>query len=183
MAQPQRTPQITFTWLDGTQIQFVSDYEDWSARELRQADAIAEGPVGRLSALAFRGIQIVVSVARATGQRIAEVDAQLTVRQLSKISAEINARMNEIADQAQAAAGHAVAAAAAPAEQPAQAGIASDQAPAQEPPASTSRVVDFTAHSTITVAATDPGPAAAAAPAGDGGEVLSPSSAGSVQPA
>jgi hypothetical protein len=85
---------LTFTH-DGRQIEWLSDIDGWSMRELRDAEALAGGQIGTLSVTTFKGIVAAVSIARATGLRVATVDAELKFGDVSRISDELNAQVLE----------------------------------------------------------------------------------------
>jgi len=143
----------TFTWTDGTQVLWIDDTDEWTSAELRQVEALAGGTMASLSQTSVAGLMICVSVARATGQRIAEVDRALTFGAIRRIREEMAAKDQEAADRAAEAA-------------------AAEAAEAADAPPLNGRVVEFTGTATIPVAGAD----------GEDGEVLSPTSAGSEQP-
>jgi hypothetical protein len=119
--------QRTFTW-DGVPVPWVDDTDTWTAGELREVEALARGEIGSLSLTSIRGLMICISVARARGMRVADVDRQLTLGRINLIRDELAAQDREEAERAAAEV-------------------------AEPAPAETGRQVDFTGTITATAGA------------------------------
>jgi hypothetical protein len=174
MTEPEAPAPLTFTW-EGEQVEWVDDIDRWPAALLRQADALCGGNLGGLSVAGMRGIMIAVSVAMATGQRVAQVDAVLTVGKINDVREELQAQLDERAAAAaeQLAEAREQAEAELPAVTEPAAAPAAAYAPAPAPPAPAppgGRDVHFTGVGYVGAVADD---------GGAGPAVLSPTKPGS----